>query len=285
MKEILYEVFKFIKSPNDKRIENWTLKLNIKYLIYIFLFELLLNTFIFIPLIYLLDIVEPIQFNTRIEYKNNTLIHTLIITAIIAPIVEELIFRYILRYNILFSKFINRNNWNYIFKFLVYISIIIFGFVHSSNFENQSILFYCILPILVLTQLVGGLFLTFLRVRFSFVSSIFYHVLWNALFAIVPLIISIFEKPYEKVTKNYTLKIEYLNYSTNKPQSFKIDSISSKIFNAEIEEYSINHILDSLYQYKRKNEDHLINIKLESQKGITKEEFKALLLEYDKEEL
>lgn len=285
MKEILYEVFKFIKSPNDKRIENWTLKLNIKYLIYIFLFELLLNTFIFIPLIYLLDIVEPIQFNTRIEYKNNTLINTLIITAIIVPIVEELIFRYILRYNILFSKFINRNNWNYIFKFLVYISIIIFGFVHSSNFENQSILFYCILPILVLTQLVGGLFLTFLRVRFSFVSSIFYHVLWNALFAIVPLIISIFEKPYEKVTKNYTLKIEYLNYSTNKPQSFKIDSISSKIFNAEIEEYSINHILDSLYQYKRKNEDHLINIKLESQKGITKEEFKALLLEYDKEEL
>jgi hypothetical protein len=57
------------------------------------------------------------------------------------------------------------------------------------------------------------------------------------------------------------------------------------MYKAEIKEYSINHILDSLYQYKRNREDHLINIKLESQKGLTKEEFKVLLLEYDKNEL
>jgi uncharacterized protein len=285
MKEILFEVFKFIKSPNDQRIENWTFKKNIKYITYILLFELLLNFVIFDPLFYLLDKVEPIISESRIDYENNTLLFAIIGISIAVPITEELIFRYILRYNKLFSKLIPRNNWNYIFKFLVYISIVLFGFIHSSNFENSSIFFYCILPILVASQLIGGVFLTFLRVRFNLASSIFSHILWNTLITILPLITSFFEQPYEKVTGNYTLKIDYLNYSTIESQKFKIDSISNKMYKAEIKEYSINHILDSLYQYKRNREDHLINIKLESQKGLTKEEFKVLLLEYDKNEL
>jgi membrane protease YdiL (CAAX protease family) len=285
MKKILFEIFKFIKSPNDQRIENWTLKKNLKYIIYIFGFELLINSLIFIPLLYLVDKVEPMISESRINYKTNTLLFAIIGLSIAVPILEEFIFRYILRYNKLFSKLIHRNNWNSIFKFLVYISIVLFGFIHGSNFENSSIFFYCILPILVASQLVGGVFLTFLRVRFNLASSIISHVLWNGLFTIMPLITSIFEKPYQKVTENYTLKIEYLNYSSKNLQKFKIDSISSKIFKAEIEEYSINHILDSLYQYKRKRDDHLVNIKLESQKGITKEEFKVLLLAYDKNEL
>jgi membrane protease YdiL (CAAX protease family) len=285
MKEILLEVFKFIESPNDQRIENWTFKKNIKYIIYILCFELLINILIFVPLIYLLDKVEPILHEPRIDYKRNTLIQVLIVTAIFSPIAEEFIFRYLLRYNELFSKLINRSNWNFVFKFLVYISILLFGFVHSSNFENSSILFYCILPILVASQLIGGVFLAFLRVRFNITSSIIAHFLWNALITITPLITSIFEKPYEKVTEKYTLKIEYLNYSTKKSQKFEIDSISGKMFKAEIEEYSINHILDYLYQYKRERNDYLVNIKLESQKGLTKEDFKVLLLEYDKNEI
>lgn len=285
MKKILFEVFKFIKSPNDQRIENWTFKKNIKYITYILLFELLLNFVIFIPIFYLLDKVEPIISESRIDYENNTLLFAIIGISIAVPITEELIFRYILRYNKLFSKLIHRNNWNYIFKFLVYISIVLFGFIHSSNFENSSIFFYCILPILVASQLIGGVFLTFLRVRFNLASSIFSHILWNALITILPLITSFIEQPYEKVTGNYTLKIDYLNYSTIESQKFKIDSIFNTMYKAEIEEYSINHIFDSLYQYKRNREDHLVNIKLESQKGLTKEEFKVLLLEYDKNEL
>jgi membrane protease YdiL (CAAX protease family) len=285
MKEILFEVFTFIKSPKDERIENWTLKKNLKYIIYIFGFELLINSLIFIPLIYLLDKVEPIISESRIDYEHNTLLHGIIGISILAPITEEFIFRYILRYNKLFSKFINSNNWNYVFKFILYASVLLFGFVHGGNFENSSIFFYCILPILVATQLLGGVFLTFLRVRFNLASSIFSHMLWNSLITIMPFIFSVFEKPYEKSEKNYTLKIENLRYNTSNRQKFQIDSISNKMFKVDIEEYSINHILDSLYHYNRKRDDCLVNIKLASSKGLTKEEFKVLLLEYDKNEL
>lgn len=285
MKNILLEVYNFIKNPNDQRIENWTFKKNLKYLFVILIFELVINAFIFFPLIYLLNKIEPVLYEIRIDYNSNTFLQTLLITAILVPIAEEFIFRYILRYNKLFSKVINRNKWNFLFKILVYTSILLFGFVHSSNFENNSTFFFCVLPILVSTQLIGGVFLTFLRVRFNFLTSVISHVLWNGLLTIIPIIISIFEKPYERITDDYALKIDYLNYNTSQPQKFKIDSTSNKILKIDIEEYSFNHILDSLYQYERKRDDILINIKLESKTGLTKEELKNLLLDYDKSEL
>lgn len=285
MKNILLEVYNFIKNPNDQRIENWTFKKNLKYLFVILIFELVINAFIFFPLIYLLNKIEPVLYEIRIDYNSNTFLQTLLITAILVPIAEEFIFRYILRYNKLFSKVINRNKWNFLFKILVYTSILLFGFVHSSNFENNSTFFFYVLPILVSTQLIGGVFLTFLRVRFNFLTSVISHVLWNGLLTIIPIIISIFEKPYERITDDYALKIDYLNYNTSQPQKFKIDSTSNKILKIDIEEYSFNHILDSLYQYERKRDDILINIKLESKTGLTKEELKNLLLDYDKSEL
>jgi membrane protease YdiL (CAAX protease family) len=285
MKNILLEVYNFIKNPNDQRIENRTLKKNVKYLFVILIFELLFNALIYFPLIYFLNKVEPVLYETRIDYNSNTFLQTLLITAVFVPIAEEFIFRYILRYNKLFSKIINRNNWNFLFRILVYTSILLFGFVHSSNFENNSTFFYCILPILITTQLVGGVILTFLRVRFNFLTSVISHVLWNGLMTIIPIIISIFEKPYERTTDDYVLKIEYLNYNISNQQKFQIDSTSNEIFKIDIEEYSFNHILDSLYQYERNRDDILINLKLESKKGLTKKELKNLLLDYDKSEL
>ena len=76
-----------------------------------------------------------------------------------------------------------------------------------------------------------------------------------------------------------------MNYNTNNQQKFQIDSTSNRIFKIDIEEYSFNHILDSLYQFERNKEDILINMKLESKKGITKEELKELLSDYEKSEL
>ena len=285
MKNILLEVYTFIKNPNDQRIKNWSLELNVKYLLYILFFKFIIAALIYIPLIYFLDKIEPLVYETRIDYKSNTFLQVLVVTSILVPIVEEFIFRYLLRYNKLFSIIINKDKWNIIFKILVYTSIFIFGFGHSSNYENNSTLFYCILPILISTQLIGGVFLTFLRVRFNLLTSIVLHVSWNGLLTIIPFAITIFEKPYENSSENHTLIIEYLNYNTNKLQKFQIDSTSNRIFKIAIEEYSFNHILDSIYQYERNRDDILINMKMVSEKGMTKEEFKKLLMEYDKNEL
>lgn len=284
MKQIILEVFNFIKNPKDERIENWTLKKNVNYIFNILIFELLINFLVFIPITYFLNLLEPLISETRIDYKSNTLIYTLFLAGLIVPIAEELIFRYGLRKNKLFSLVISKNVWNKIFRFLVYLSVLTFGFVHISNYENNSILFYCISPIIVSSQLIGGIFLTFLRVKFNLLSAIIAHLLWNSLVIVIPFILIFFEKPYVKQTENYAIKIQYVAYN-NKVQKFEIDSSSSKIYKVKINEYSMNHILDTLLQYKRNNEDHLINIDFNSKRGISKENFKDVLLEYDKEEL
>jgi membrane protease YdiL (CAAX protease family) len=285
MKDIILEVFNFIKNPKDERVENWTLQKNVNFIVCILAFELLINTLIYFPILYFLNKVEPIISDSRIDYGNNSLISMLLISAFFIPIFEELVFRLPLRYNKFFAVFINKSNWNKRFRFFVYFSILFFGFVHSFNFENNSIFFYCVLPIIVSTQIIGGVFITIIRVKFNLTSSIIYHMIWNSLFlTIIPLAISFFEKPYIKETNNYFIKIESIIYNTKHSQRFKIDSSSNKIHNVIINEYSINHILDSLSHYKRNNEDYLINIEFKSEEGINKENFKKILLEYDKEE-
>lgn len=285
MKKVILEVFNFIKNPNDERIENWSWRKNANYLFYILVFELSINFLVFFPILYILNIVDPIISETRIDYKENSLIYILIITAFLVPIVEELIFRLPLRHNKVFSILISKKKWNTIFRYLIYISILAFGFVHSSNYQNDSFLFYCMLPMIIATQLVGGIFLTFLRVRFNLLSSIIAHIVWNSLLTVIPVLISFLEKPYAKENDNYSLRIKYINYNNKNSQKFEIDSSSNKIFKVEINEYSINHILDSLFQHKRNKEDHLINIHLKSEKGISKKNLKKVLLDYDKEEL
>lgn len=285
MRKFITEVFDFIKNPKDQRIENWSIGKNVKYIIYVLALDLLINIVLFLPILFLLDAAESIISETRIDYSEMSLGYALLLVGLLVPIIEEIIFRLPLRYNKLFSYFISRNKWDRIFRFLVYSSILFFGFVHGSNYENKSIFFYCVLPLLVGTQLFGGVLFTFIRVRFNLLSSIICHVLWNVIVAFIPVLIGIFEKPYAIENESYSLKIEYLNYGSIENQKFKIDSSSSKIFNVEIIEYSYNHVLDSLFNQKRNLEDHLIHINLKSDKGINKEEFKQLLNEYEKNEL
>jgi hypothetical protein len=284
LKKIILEVLSFIRNPEDKRIENWSLKTNIKYLFYILFFEFILNLVIINSIIYVINKIEPIVTSTRILYEDNKLLPMLIAAALWAPLIEEIIFRLALRYNKFYSIFINRKRWDIIFRFLVYGSVLTFGFVHSVNFLNDSTFFYWVLPLLVATQTFGGFILTYLRVRFNFLSSLMAHVLWNFTMMIIFIVSPYFVKPYEKENERYSVKIEQLSHSQVELQKFEVDSSANKVFKLKINEYSLNHILDTLFQHERLREDYVINLHFESKKGTSKEDLKKILLEYDKEE-
>ena len=284
MKKIILEVLSFIKNPDDQRIENWSLKTNIKYIFYILFFEFILNMVILNAIVYVINKIEPIVTNTRIVYEDNKLLPMLIAASLWAPLIEEVIFRLGLRYNKFYSVFINRKRWDFIFRFLVYFTVLAFGFVHSVNFLNDSTFFYWVLPLLVTTQTIGGFILTFLRVRFNFISSLFAHILWNFSMMLIFIVSPYFFKPYVKENESYSVKIEQLSYSKVELQKFEVDSSANKVFKLKINEYSLNHVLDTLFQHERLLEDYVINLQFESKKGTSKEDLKKLLLEYDKEE-
>ena len=112
---------------------------------------------------------------------------------ILAPLLEELIFRTFITlrrfYPLLF--FIasgNRKNqnlrirkvfgiWKTLFPVLVYVSAVLFGYVHVFNFEDDISLWKA--PFAVLPQLILGFTLAFTRVRYGLVWSMLNHAIWN----------------------------------------------------------------------------------------------------------
>jgi len=281
MKDILSEIIAFIKNPKDERIEDYTLKKNIKYVLFVFCMDVLLNIFLFIPLLYLIDSIEPLITELRIDYTFNTFASTLLFIGILIPIIEEVLFRSWLRYNTLVSSIFSKSRWDKIFKYLVYTSIIVFGLVHSSNYLNHSLFFYFTIPFIVATQTIGGILFTFIRVKFNLISSILLHSTWNTGVIVLAFLFTHFEKPYIQEDKAYHLIIESQPYNTTNPSVFTIDTAANKIYRLSTKEYSINHTLDSLFKHNRYGQDYLINIEFESKEGLDIEKFKALLLDYD----
>lgn len=179
MKTYFIELFNFYKNPKDVRIKNYTLIKNIKYILYTFLADLSL-TLIFFPFLYLLskNNLIPEDFE-RINYTDNTLLKSLMVIAVFVPLLEEIIFRFPIRYNKLYRYFISAKVWDFLFKILVYIIPLLFGFVHLSNFGDLTLPLILMSPVLIGSQIIGGYLYTFLRVKFNFVSAVVTHMLWN----------------------------------------------------------------------------------------------------------
>lgn len=92
------------------------------------------------------------------------------LAVILAPILEETIFR---------APLVFFKNSNY-FKLAFYISILLFGIVHLSNFEN-FLDYLWLAPILVAPQTFAGIFLGFTRVKLGLEWSMFLHAAHNAI--------------------------------------------------------------------------------------------------------
>ena len=125
---------------------------------------------------------------------------------IIAPFLEEVMFRLILklRSNFLIlwplqllillqvNNKINllktiRNFWNKFYGWIFYLISIAFGLIHILNFE-PSLNIYLLAPILVAPQIVIGINLGYLRIRFGLIWSILFHAFYNGILLSIALL-------------------------------------------------------------------------------------------------
>lgn len=161
---------------------------------------------------------------------------------------------------------------------MIYFTSIIFGFVHLSNYENESKAFYILAPIIIASQMIGGFILAFIRVRFNLYWSMLYHFLWN-LFILIFVVLVYSLSDYNEKTENYSISFSSKSYyEKEKGRSIKVDSTNGKIYKIDISQYSFQHALDTLYQKdKYYIDDSFIELKFHSEKGVTKEEFLEIL--------
>lgn len=282
MKTYFIELFNFYKNPKDVRIKNYTLIKNIKYILYTFLADLSL-TLIFFPFLYLLskNNLIPEDFE-RINYTDNTLLKSLMVIAVFVPLLEEIIFRFPIRYNKLYRYFISAKVWDFLFKILVYIIPLLFGFVHLSNFGDLTLPLILMSPVLIGSQIIGGYLYTFLRVKFNFASAVVTHMLWNLVLSLGVIFLLSVEKPFQQNDQDLSIEIKQFEYNNLESQNLTIDSIGSKIFKVEAKQYSLNHVVDTIANEQRRKTDVIVDLKLTSKKGITKENFVEIIEDFDK---
>ena len=285
IKETLLDFYHFVKNPKDNRI-NLSFKDRLVFIFSLLLFELIITALFIIPLEYGIELVIDVRFD-KIDYSETVWIIVLL-QVLLIPFIEELIFRYFLRYKGFKTRFIGGDKWKRIFGILVYTSASLFGLVHISNYNNNDYIFYALAPLDVLSQIFGGLIITFIRVRLSFLYGVFYHSLWNFLVILaIPALIITFQNPI-KITNNfYTLKItEKLFFEKKLSQEIKIDSSNGKIFKMSIKQYSLQHILDTLYRPNTYYvDDVLIDGVFKSEHGIEKTKIVDILkMNYDIEQ-
>ena len=277
IKVILKDLFFFVKKPNDQQI-NLTFIGKIKLIGILILLEILIFALVVFPISLVFELISPIK-TDRYDYSN-TVSSLLISLVFIIPLAEEIIFRYNLRYQGFKKKIFTRTTWDSIFPYLVYIFSISFGLIHVTNFINEDLLFLIFSPIIVISQLTGGFIISFIRVRINFFWGILYHWIWNFLFVIaIPFLMYQVSKPYVEKTKNHTISIEEKPFmDAEKVRLFKIDSTENKITNMKIQQYSLQHLLDTLYQKDHYYvDDVLINLNFNSKNGASKEELLKLM--------
>ena len=125
---------------------------------------------------------------------------------IMAPLFEEVMFRLILRFRsnflILWSIHIGvalqlgqkrrllktaRKVWDKFYDWVFYLMTMAFGLMHIMNFE-PSLNIYLLAPILVAPQILIGINLGYLRVRFGLIWSILFHAFYNGVLMSIALL-------------------------------------------------------------------------------------------------
>jgi len=281
IKKVLWDFVSFLKHPKDVQTKE-SFKRKLQTIFILLGLEMCVVCFVLMPLNYLVE--HFVSTDSKHDFDKKSITSVIFFAVVLAPVLEEIGFRLILRRIFPIKYIFSQKLWDKVFPFLVYASSVIFGFVHLTNYTNDGLWFYVFSPIIISYQLIGGLVIVFIRVRYNLFYGILYHALWNTL-AILPLIfVNNFSSPYQEKTEKYSIEISEKHFfDKDEKWVFKIDSLQGKIYKIEVEQYSFQHFLDSLYQgNKYQIDDAFIKMKFDSQKGVTKEEFiKILKKEYD----
>ncbi|WP_425391910.1 CPBP family intramembrane glutamic endopeptidase [Ekhidna sp.] len=183
----------FLKSPDDHKLYTISDAERFKDILIIVILQLL----IMIPLAIVIGVLEYTELLELPDHKladmiDKRSIHLVFFAAVIlAPIVEETLFRgfitfqrfYPLLFIIALAGAVGKNQfkvllvtrrlWDSFFPFLALFSVLIFGYMHVWNFEEQMSLW--LIPIAISPQFIAGLFLTYARVRYGLIWSMLAH--------------------------------------------------------------------------------------------------------------
>jgi len=157
--------FDFVKNPSQDSTYLSSKEKFRKLLIYYFIYFIgSLCADLFLELLKHLHLLE---INDNVIVKSildNTVLERYILYVFLGPFIEEFIFRYPLKY-------FQTRIW---YRFYVYLSALLFGLIHFSNFTSSPNAIYYIIFITA-PQILCGLILSYVRINYGFWYSLLMH--------------------------------------------------------------------------------------------------------------
>jgi CAAX amino terminal protease family. len=188
MKKLVFDIYYWIKNPDSHRI-NLSLSRKILLLCQVLVLKILMV----IPFMAMIGMIET--YILSFEYQSLEGRPIVIVAALILvlSVIEEFIFRFPLKYkrNYLFrfiDRFLNgriEKIWISHFKYFVYSSILLFGFVHLLNYKNSEPSFYLFSPFIIGGQLLAGVFYSYVRIKLGFIWSVLLHISYNSILVVL----------------------------------------------------------------------------------------------------
>lgn len=165
---LFLDFWDFIKDPNSPHypdISTFGKVVNVAF--YFLLIDFVINFLLWY------GVVVPIEktgwfFNPLIESRDEITSLTLVSVIVLAPLIEELIFR----------LFLGNYKTESYFKWIYYLSALVFGLIHISTYEADST-HYRFMWLITLPQISAGFLLGYIRIIYGFWYGVLLHSLSN----------------------------------------------------------------------------------------------------------
>lgn len=269
MKQVILDFFSFIRKPKDAHYTGNDKAYKWKVFFTLFLCELALLIFYY-PIMIWIDKYVELEEAFADSYNIFT---SFFLFVLFVPFLEELFFRYFLRRTGFLKYIFSKKVWHKFYPIFFYSSVVAFGFVHITNYEFTSIWIYVLAPFLVLTQIIGGAIMSYLRIRFNFWLGFMYHALWNFVaFFIIDGSYYLFNVDNIEIeTKTYKLSVEQKQFlSISESKIIEYTAAVDTIYVIKANYYNTKEILEIITPEKTdyKGTSDLINLEFTSEKGI-----------------
>lgn len=200
---------------------------------------------------------------------------------ILVPFFEELVFRYFLRRTGFIALIFKENFWRKYYKWFFYSSVISFGLVHILNYDIDTIWIILFAPFIVLSQIIGGAIMSYLRVRFNFWMGFSYHALWNFVLIFGVNFLDHSEFKEFKVKRNdYELTVKQSSTYNLEQKTILYSNSLDSVYQLETNNFPLKdviHILDST-NLKYKPLVNNVDVFLKTDKGIPTDTLISILI-------
>nr|WP_315175987.1 CPBP family intramembrane glutamic endopeptidase [uncultured Flavobacterium sp.] len=243
IRETITDLIFFLKNPRDEQNADQSVKIKIKSFFSILAIDLIAMML----LLFLINVFEKLGWYVPENHQLRNLFViapiwlVFILTVFIIPFIEEIVFRLFLRHKrnyllrsiiYVFPKYkaVIFDRWVINFRYVFYLSAILFGLAHITNYDTDTTIIY-IFPILLLPQFIVGVLIGYLRIKFNFILGFLFHAIHNAIFVSIALL-QIEQTSNQRLNINndkYLLKFEeVLMVNSSHINDHSQDSISFK---------------------------------------------------------